>query len=78
MRTTLDLNDELLAAAKRRAKELGTTLKAVVEKALAADLAEKPPVETGFRLEWTPHEGPLRAGIDLADRDSLYDAMEDK
>ena len=76
MRTTLDLNDDLLAAAKRRATERGSTLTAFIEEALAAALIDRPSRGTRFRLRWTPHKGRLRAGIDLSDRDSLFDAME--
>jgi Arc/MetJ family transcription regulator len=39
MRTTIDIDDRLLAAARRRAAENGTTLTAFVEHALAASLA---------------------------------------
>lgn len=34
MRTTLDINDELLARAQRHARETGSTLRAVVEDGL--------------------------------------------
>jgi hypothetical protein len=76
MRTTVDLDDELLLAAKRRAAERGSTLTAFIEEALAAALIDKPAEKSGFRLRWKPHRGRLRPGIDLSDRDSLFDAME--
>jgi len=41
MRTTMDIDDALLADAKRRAAEKGTTLTAFVEHALAAALARR-------------------------------------
>lgn len=77
MRTTLDLDDHLLTAARRRAAERGTTLTAVVEEALAAALAPRPSSEPPFRLKLPkPHKGKTLPGVDIADRDSLYDIME--
>lgn len=76
MRTTVDLDAALLTAARRRAAERGTTLTAVIEEALAAALAARPAKEPRFRLRWKPHRGRVRAGVNLADRDALFDAME--
>jgi hypothetical protein len=76
MRTTLDIEDALLASARERAAQRGTTLTAFVEEALAAALAPAPPRGKRFRLRWKTHRGRLRAGVDVADRDSLIDAME--
>jgi hypothetical protein len=76
MRTTVDLDDDLLAAARRQAAARGSTLTAFIEEALAAALATRPAKEERFRLRWKTHPGRLRAGIDLADRDALFDAME--
>lgn len=76
MRTTLDLDDALLEAARRRAAERGTTLTRVVEEALAAALAPKPQGRRRYRLKWKTHRGRLVGGVDITDRDSLFDAME--
>jgi hypothetical protein len=76
MRTTLDLDDGLLAAARARAAQTGTTLTAVVEDALAAALAPRATRAKRFQLRWPTHRGRLQPGIDVADRDSLIDAME--
>lgn len=76
MRTTLDLDDALLTKARERAAERGTTLTAIVEEALAAALAPAPPRAKRFRLTWKTHRGRLRGGIDVADRESLFDAMD--
>jgi hypothetical protein len=76
MRTTLDLNAELLAAARRRAAQTGTTLTSVVEGALAAALAPRSPAERAHRLRWKTHRGRLLPGVDVADRDSLLEVME--
>jgi hypothetical protein len=76
MRTTLDLDDRLLAAAKRRAAESGTTLTSFVESALAAALAPRAKPAEVYRLNWPTTRGRLLPGVDLTDRDSLFDAME--
>ena len=76
MRTTLDLDDDLLASARRRAAKQGKTLTAFVEEALAAALAPAPERGKPFRLRWKPHRGRLLPGVDLTDRDALYDRMD--
>jgi hypothetical protein len=76
MRTTLDLDDALLAAAKRRASESGRTLTAFIEAALAAALAPGASRGKPFKLKLITRRGRVLPGIDVADRDSLYDAME--
>jgi hypothetical protein len=76
MRTTLDIRDALLAAAKRRAAEKGTTLTAVVEDALAAALLPARRKGEPYRLEWKVHRGKLLPGVDVSDRDRLLDVME--
>jgi Arc/MetJ family transcription regulator len=43
MKTTIEISDALLSAAKRRAGERGTTLRALVEEGLRNLLAEAPP-----------------------------------
>ncbi len=75
MRTTVDIDDELLIQARQRAAEQGTTLTAVIENALAAALAPRPRRKK-FKLRWKTHKGRLMPGVDIADRDALFDAME--
>lgn len=75
MRTTLDLSDELLRRAKKKAADDGIPLRSVVEAALRDYLAGKPR-KHGYRLRWTPERGELLPGVDLDDRNSLYDRME--
>lgn len=76
MRTTLDIDDRLLAAAKRRAAAAGTTLTAFVEHALAAVLAARPGGRDAYRLRWQTHRGRTLPGVDIADRDRLIELME--
>jgi hypothetical protein len=77
MRTTVSINDELLAAAKRRARERNQTLGDVVDAALQRELAagsdasDVPAVPT-FR----GGSGP-RAGIDLNSNRDLTEALDE-
>lgn len=77
MRTTVRLDDRLLAAAKERAARTGRTLTAVFEDALRAFLAREPPIrdQDAVRLP-TFGEGGCRPGVDLDDSADLLDRME--
>jgi hypothetical protein len=76
MRTTLDLDEVLIRAAKRRATDEGTTLTAVIEEALRQYLAPAPPGGRRFRLKLLTKRGRPVPGVNLADRDALYERME--
>jgi hypothetical protein len=76
MRTTLDLDDRLIRSAKRRAADLGTTLTAVIEQALREHLAPRRSSGKRFRLRLLTKRGRLVPGVDLSDRDALYERME--
>ncbi|MFN9368921.1 MAG: type II toxin-antitoxin system VapB family antitoxin [Planctomycetia bacterium] len=76
MRTTLDIDDRLLSAARRRAAEKGSTLTAFVEHALAAALARRPCSDAPYRLAWKTHRGRTLPGVDVSDRDRLFERME--
>lgn len=77
MRTTLNLDDALIAAAKRLALETGRTLTAVIEDALRAALGRRSP-ESGGRVTrlCTFRGGGLQPGVDLDDSAALLDVME--
>ena len=75
MRTTVDINDELMRRAKKRAADDGVPLRDVVEAALREYLSGKPKA-TGYKLKWTAEKGELMPGVDIDDRDSLYDIMD--
>jgi hypothetical protein len=76
MRTTLDLDDALIRKAKGRAADEGTTLTAVIEAALRQYLAPAPPTGKPFRLKLLTKKGRPVPGVNLADRDILYERME--
>ena len=76
MKTTLNLDDELLQRAKRRAAARGTTLTAFVEEALRSSLSQRPSSE--FRLELPTVRGDRQPAVDPADRQVLHDRMADE
>lgn len=76
MRTTVNLDDDLLRAARRYAADHGRTLTSVVEDALREVLSRpqrEPPKP--FRLV-THGGGGLRPGVDLDSSAELLDVME--
>jgi hypothetical protein len=76
MRTTLNIDDELMAKVKRKARESGKTITDIVEEALRKETAGDVPDRSRFKLKWRTVAGRLRRGVELADRDSLYQIME--
>lgn len=76
MKTTLNLDDELLRRAKRRAALEGGTLTGVVEEALRTHLIPAPARGRAFKLRILSKRGRVMPGVDFSDRDSLYDRME--
>jgi hypothetical protein len=77
MRTTLTLDDDVLKVARRRAREQDRPLKDVINEALRHGLAigEAHPTTTyKFRLKTV--EGRLSPGVDLTDRDKLFELMD--
>lgn len=76
MRTTIRLDDDLLAAAKRRANEHGTTLTQVIEDALREALAREPAVPEEWVSLPSVHDAKLRPGVDLDDSAGLRDLMD--
>lgn len=76
-RTTVRLDDELLAAAKRRAADRGTTLTALIEDALREILTREPTDERREIKLPTFSGNGVRPGIDLSDNRSVRDAMDE-
>jgi hypothetical protein len=75
MRTTIAVDDNILAAAKRRARERGVSLGAVIEDALRAALArgreaDRPPIPV-FR-----GGTGVRPGIDVTSSRALLEALD--
>jgi Ribbon-helix-helix protein, copG family len=77
MRTTVSISDELLAAAKRRARQRGQSLGAVIENALRRELAldqdDMPRPDVPIFDGGT---GP-RPGIDLRSNRALHEVLDE-
>jgi len=77
MRTTISIDDHLLAEAKRAAITRGTTLGAVVEDALRVSLASgSERQDEPFHLTTVGGAG-LRPGVDINDSAGLLELMEE-
>jgi hypothetical protein len=77
MRTTIRLDDNLLAAAKQRAAKTGRTLTALFEDALRAFLARDPQPRRGETVKLPTFDGGgPRPGVDLDNSADLLDVME--
>jgi len=76
MRTTLNLDDQLLISAKHRALEEKVSLARVIESALRESLAKPRAVRETIRLITASGSG-VKPGVDLDNGRSLLDIMDD-
>ena len=76
MKTTLNLNDQVLRRAKGRAARDGITLTRFVEDALRARLADARDGQAPFRLQLKTVKGDRPPNVDIDDRDALYDVID--
>lgn len=73
-RTTLTIDDQLLRALKKKSAEEGRTLQSVTNDLLRQALATSARPSYELRLQgWKASEMP---GVDLMDRDALFDLMD--
>lgn len=75
MRTTLTIDDHLLAAARRRAQDRGQTLGQVVEDALRLELSA-PSVAAPPAVPVLRGGGGLRPGVDGTSNRALREALD--
>ena len=77
MRTTINIDDDLLAEARQVAARTGRSLTAVVEDALRESLHRRHlPARRAVELP-TFGEGGVQPGVDLDDSAALLDLMDD-
>lgn len=75
MRTTLSINEELLARARERARREGVTLGTVVENALRRDLARSTPPSPPAVPRFDGGTG-AQPGVDLTSNRALHEALD--
>ena len=76
MRTTVDINDELMRQAKRLAADENVSLKEIIERALRELTRRRGAARKPYKLRWRPERGRLQPGVRIEDRDSLFDLMD--
>ncbi len=76
MKTTVEIPDALLIAAKKKAAEERLTLKILIERGLRQQLAGRRarPVQASA-IAWVTAPGGLPRGLDLADRAAMREWM---
>lgn len=73
MRTTIDLDDDILRALKRRQRDEGKTLGKLVSELLAQALVAEPGPVVDIR--WTTAN--LRPRVDLDDKDAVWAVLDE-
>lgn len=79
MKTTVDLPDDLLIAAKKRAAEDRTTLRDLITRGLRLVLSGAPPAQRSERrIRWVTVDGGLPPGVDPGDREQMHDWLREQ
>ena len=75
MKTTVDLPEDLLVSAKKKAAEGRTTLREIIARGLRRELSsrETRADASSRRIRWVVVDGGLPPGLDLADRARMHD-----
>ena len=78
MKTTLNLDDQILRNAKKKAAQNGVTLTSFVEDALKAKLL--PAYQRGSKFQFKPTvvKGTRAPNVDISNRDALYDIIDNE
>ncbi len=78
MKTTIELPDDLIIAAKKQAAEARSTLRALVERGLRRELRGpgRGTRESGPAIRWVTVDGGLPTEVDLADRSAMSDWLQ--
>ncbi|MDE2677710.1 MAG: DUF2191 domain-containing protein [Gemmatimonadetes bacterium] len=76
MKTTINLNDQLLRRAKQRASRRGITLTRFIEDALRAKLMDGDRDVAAFTLQLKTVRGHAPPNVDISDREALYDVLD--
>jgi hypothetical protein len=74
MKTTVELPDDLLLEAKRKALETRTNLREIMERALRRELRQAggPRTRRRRRIRWVTSAGGLPPGLGVSDRSRMW------
>lgn len=77
MKTTVEIQDELLIEAKKRAAEQRTTVRALIENGLRRELGGATQTAKRKRpvIRWVTVAGGLPKGMDVADRAKMIERL---
>lgn len=79
MKTTVDLPDELLIAAKKQAAEERTSLREILARSLRRELSSAGVGrESPKTIAWAVVDGGLPEGLDVSSRSAMYDWIDDE
>jgi hypothetical protein len=74
MKTTVELPDDLLIAAKKRAAELRRPLRSLIEEGLRLRLRSTSPARgRRRRIRWVTSKGGLPRGLDVSSRQAMHE-----
>jgi hypothetical protein len=76
MKTTVDLPDDLLIAAKKQAAEERRPLRELLEEGLRTVLQPAGRKRVPSAIRWVTVRGGLPEGVDVADRDAMHDRLK--
>lgn len=68
------IDDRVFRELKKKAAAEGTTMQALANALLRQGL--RPPQHTNYKLVLRGHKADLQPGVDLFDRDKLFDLMD--
>ena len=75
VKTTLNLDDQVMKNAKERAARDGVTFTALVEDAIKAKLLQDPPRKT-YQFQPKIVTGKRAPNVDISERDALYEVID--
>jgi hypothetical protein len=78
MRTTIDIDDPILKDLKRLQRREGKSLGRLVSDLLAQSLAASRAADAAAAPAFRWHSQPMQARVDLADKQALLDAMDER
>ncbi len=80
MKTTIELPDDLLIAAKKRAAELRRPLRSLIEEGLRTRLADlgEGRAARPRKIRWVEVKGGLPPDLDLSDRAKMHEWMRSR